>query len=74
MNKDKEENNFSDNESISSEEELNKTKEIGTQVEFNKNIEVEKLVEIIINIEEGREYTQKFNKANYSDNIFGKVY
>ena len=41
MNKDKEENNFSDNESSSSEEELNKTKEIGTQVELNKNIEVE---------------------------------
>ncbi|KAF0706684.1 Uncharacterized protein FWK35_00032003, partial [Aphis craccivora] len=68
----KEENNFSGNESISSEEELNKTKETGTQVGLNKNIEVEKLVEISINTEEVSETTQEYIKEKYSDDTKGK--
>lgn len=72
MSEGKEENNYSENDSNSSDEESDKTREIGTQVELNKNIEVEKLVEISINTEEVSEKTQEFIKEKYQDDTKGK--
>lgn len=67
MNKEKEGNSYSGNDSNSSKEETDNTKEIETQIELNKNIEIEKLVEININTKEDSDSTQGINTENTID-------